>query len=172
MCCTCWRKRKERRKSHLASVCDREKHTWVESWSKRAFRPLSDKHKWELQLEEVQPMWRNREKHSESVREWKRKRRYFSLLKLHTRKINWWSSHAVFECYNHREFRPFLCKFQSEQVTQKRKLQLRGAVRKIERNTVSVREWKRKMRHFFFAQVTHKEDKLVVFSWSFWVQQP
>ena len=51
----------------------------------------------------VQSEWRDRKKHSESVREWKRKRRYFSLLKLHTRKINWWSSHAVFECYNHRE---------------------------------------------------------------------
>ena len=37
-------------------------------------------------------------------------------------------------------FRPFLCEFQSEQVTQKRELQLRGAVRKIERNTVRVRE--------------------------------
>ena len=46
---------------------------------------------------------KNREKHSESVREWKRKMRHFSLLKLHTRKINWWSSHGVFECYNHGE---------------------------------------------------------------------
>ena len=34
--------------------------------------------------------------------------------------------------------RPFLCEFQSEQVTRKRELQLRGAVRKIERNTVRV----------------------------------
>ena len=55
----------------------------------------------ELQLEEVQSGWRNREKHSESMSEWKRKRRHFSLLKLHTRKINWWSSHGVFGCYNH-----------------------------------------------------------------------
>ena len=47
-----------------------------------------------------------------------------------------------------------------------------GAIRKIERNTMRVGEWKRKMRHFFFAQVTHKEDKLVEFSWSFWVLQP
>ena len=38
----------------------------------------------------------------------------------------------------HKEFRPYLCEFQSEQVTQKRELQLRGAVRKIERNTVRV----------------------------------
>ena len=29
--------------------------------------------------------------------------RHFSLLKLHMRKINWWSSHGVFECYNHGE---------------------------------------------------------------------
>ena len=27
----------------------------------------------------------------------------FSLLKLHIKKINWWSSHKVFECYNHGE---------------------------------------------------------------------
>ena len=73
----------------------------TESWSKRAFGSLWDKHKWELQLEEVQSTWRNKEKQSESVKEWKRKRR-----------------------------------------------------------------------HFFFAQVTHKEDKLVEFSWSFWVLQP
>ena len=47
-----------------------------------------------------------------------------------------------------------------------------GAVWKIERNTMRVWEWKRKMRHFFFAQVTHKKDKLVEISWSFWVLQP
>ena len=33
----------------------------------------------------------------------KKKMRHFSLLKLHTRKINWWSSHEVFEYYNHGE---------------------------------------------------------------------
>ena len=38
----------------------------------------------------------------------------------------------------HKEFRPYLCEFQSEQVTQKRELQLRGAVRKIDRNIVRV----------------------------------
>ena len=31
---------------------------------------------------------------------------------------------------------------------------------------------KKKKEKFFFAQVTHKEDKLVEFSWSFWVLQP
>ena len=30
--------------------------------------------------------------------------RHFFLLKLHIRKINWWNSRRVFECYNHREF--------------------------------------------------------------------
>ena len=41
-----------------------------------------------------------------TVRVWeseKRKMRHFSLLKVHTRKINWWSSYGVFGCYNHRE---------------------------------------------------------------------
>ena len=33
----------------------------------------------------------------------KEKGEIFSLLKLHTRKINWWSSHGVFKCYNHGE---------------------------------------------------------------------
>ena len=47
---------------------------------------------------------RDREIHSESVRESIRKMRHFSLLKLHTRKINWWSSHGVFEYYNHGKF--------------------------------------------------------------------
>ena len=46
---------------------------------------------------------RDREKHSESERVKKRKKRHFFFLKLHVRKINWWSSHGVFECYNHGE---------------------------------------------------------------------
>ena len=29
--------------------------------------------------------------------------RHFFLLKLQISKINWWSSHEVFECYNHGE---------------------------------------------------------------------
>ena len=38
------------------------------------------------------------------MREWKKKKkRHFSLLKLHTRKINWWCSHEVFGCNNHEE---------------------------------------------------------------------
>jgi len=30
---------------------------------------------------------------------------------------------------------------------------------------------KKKNEIFFFAQLTHKEDKLVEFSWSFWMLQ-
>ena len=29
--------------------------------------------------------------------------RHFSLLKIHTRKINWWSFHGIFKCYNYGE---------------------------------------------------------------------
>ena len=47
-------------------------------------------------------MRRDREKHRECERV-KKKKRHFSLLKLHTRKINWWSFYGVFECYNHGE---------------------------------------------------------------------
>ena len=44
--------------------------------------------------------------------------------------------------------------------------------KEIERNTVRVWESEREKRNIFFAQVTYKEDKLVEFSWSFWVLQP
>ena len=40
-----------------------------------------------------------------------------------------------------------------------------------EKHSESVRV-KKKKEIFFFAQVTHKEDKLVEFSWRFWVLQP
>ena len=70
-------------------------------------------------------------------------------------------------------FGQFLSEFQREQDTKKRELQLRDAVRKDrEKHSEHVREWKRKKIHFFFGQVTHKEDKLMEFSWSFWVLQP
>ena len=94
-CGTRWRKGKERSKGHSA-LCGELKQR------AEAREPFGhcERHKWELQLEEVQSVWINREKHSKSVREWKRKMRHFSLLKLHTRKINWWSSHGVYECYN------------------------------------------------------------------------
>ena len=36
-----------------------------------------------------------------------------------------------------------------------------------EKRRESVRELKRKRKIFFFAQVTHKKDKLVKFSWKF-----
>ena len=51
----------------------------------------------------MQSKWREREKHNESVRKWKRKMWHFSFLELHIKKINWWSSHEVFEWYNYRE---------------------------------------------------------------------
>ena len=63
---------------HLWWVSERARHIERESFSLRG------------------AVQRDREKHSESMREWKRKRRHFSLFKLHTRKINWWSSHLVF----------------------------------------------------------------------------
>ena len=80
---------KQETESHIRPVCvsSRESKTQID------IQPF-----WK-----VQSVWRNREKHSESVREWKRKRRHFSLLKLYTRKINWRNSHRVFECYNHGE---------------------------------------------------------------------
>ena len=48
----------------------------------------------------------------------------------------------------------------------------RCSLKNREKHSESVREWKRKNVTFFFAQVTHKEDKLMEFSWSFWVLQP
>ena len=66
---------------------------WVPEWASNTKERAS--------TERCNP--KNREKHGESVREWKRKRRHFYLLKLHTKKINWWSSHGVFWCYNHGE---------------------------------------------------------------------
>ena len=106
------KRKKKEEKGHSASVCDREKHT-MKSWRKESHSAIfgvssrvSKKHKRrELQPFEVQSMWIDKEKRSENVREWKRKMRHFSLLKLHTRKINWWSSHGVFECYNHGELK-------------------------------------------------------------------
>ena len=58
-----------------------------------------------------------------------------------------------------------------ESKTQKiESFSLRDAVRKDrEKHSESV---KKKKETFFFAQVTHKEDKLVEFSWSFWLLQP
>ena len=72
-----------------------------------------------------------------------------------------------------REFRPFCV---SSRVSKNTKgysatWVVQSVRRDREKHSESVREWKRKMRHFFFTQVTHKEDKLVEFSWSFWVLQ-
>ena len=49
-------------------------------------------------------------------------------------------------------FGQFLCEFQREQNTEKKELQLRGAIwRDREKHNERVREWKRKKRHFFFT---------------------
>ena len=57
---------------------------------------------------------------------------------------------------------------------------LRGELKRLkkkEEHGESVRGWKKKniyiyIYFFFFTQVTHKKDKLVEFSWNFWVLQP
>ena len=85
-----WAEAKERAKAHRAI---RPYCVWV---------PERAKHRKERASAGC-AVRRNREKHNESMSEWKRKRRHFSLLKLHTRKINWWSFHGVFGCYNHGE---------------------------------------------------------------------
>ena len=106
MCETCWGEKKKKK---------RKKQRVIRPWVRRAeieshIRPfcessrVSKNTKRYLATWEVQSVWRDKEKHSKSVREWKRKRRLVSLLKLHTKNINWWSSHRVFECYNHGEF--------------------------------------------------------------------
>ena len=132
-CLTCWRKKENWVKQKacsdfsywevLQSVWDEEK----EKKEEKAIRPcgvLKQKKETERAIFgqcvcvpewaktqrdiqpfwEVQSVWRNRKKHSESVSEWKRKMWHFSLLKLHTRKINLWSSHRIFEYYNHGKF--------------------------------------------------------------------
>ena len=69
-------------------------------------------------------------------------------------------------------FGHFVCKFQREQDTKKE-----NASAWVVQFEWRDREWdcervKKKNETFFFTQVTHKEDKLVEFSWSFWVLQP
>ena len=66
-------------------------------------------------------------------------------------------------------FLAIVCEFQSEQDTEKESFSLRGAVR-MKRLRVTQKECervKKKKETFFFAQVIHKENKLVEFSWSF-----
>ena len=85
------RKRKERRKGHSALS--------EKSWN-RELKHREQKHKWEIQEVQSEKIERNTMRVWESEKE---KRRHFSLLKLHTRKIIWWCSHEVFEFYNHEE---------------------------------------------------------------------
>ena len=96
-------KKRKKKKARVIRSCEK-------SWSKRAIfdnfcvssRENKTQRKRELHLEWCNPN-KEIERNTVRVREWKRKRRYFSLLKLHTRKINWWSFYGVFECYNHGE---------------------------------------------------------------------
>ena len=64
--------------------------------------------------------------------------------------------------------------FQREQDTQEERAlawEVLSMWRDREIQRESVREWK-KNETFFFAQVTCKKNKLVEFSWNFWVLQP
>ena len=66
-----------------------------------------------------------------------------------------------------------VCEF--HRVSQKHRdiqpFEVQYVCRDREKHSESVREWKRKKETFFFALVTHKEDKLVEFSWNIWVLQ-
>ena len=79
-CGTRWRKRKEGKKAKAIRPCSELKQK-------------TESHSAIMRETQVRAsggaVRRDREKHSESVREWKRKMKYFSLLKLHIRKINW-----------------------------------------------------------------------------------
>ena len=93
------KKEKKENKGHSALWAELKLRAFLGHWlwvPERAKTQKRENFSWRCSL-------KNREKHSESVREWKRKMRHFPLLKLHTRKINWWSSHGVFGCYNHGE---------------------------------------------------------------------
>ena len=75
-----------------------------------------------------------------------------------------WSKRAIFD--------HFVCEFQREQDTEKE-----SASAWVVQSEWRDREWecervKKKNETFVFAQITYKEDKLVEFSWSFWVLQP
>ena len=72
--------------------------------------------------------------------------------------------------WNREPFLAIVCEFQKRAKTQKERASAGGAVRKIERNTVRVWESEKEKGDIFLC--SHKEDKLVEFSWSFWVLQP
>ena len=82
-------KQKQKAKAQRVSAI----FVWVPEWASNTKERAS--------TERCSP--KNREKHSECERVKKKKETFFSLLKIHTGKINWWSSHGVFGCYNHRE---------------------------------------------------------------------
>ena len=98
--------KKEKKRNVIQPLCvigweethwKRERESWSIVWAPQSEQETQR----DIQPFEMQSKWRDTEIHSENVREWKRKSRHFSLLKLHLKKINWWSSLEVFKCYNH-----------------------------------------------------------------------
>ena len=85
-------KRRAETKSHFLAifvwVLERERHRETESFSLRGAVRM-----------------KRLERNTVSVWESEKEKRihFFFLLKLHTRMINWWSSHGVFECYNYEK---------------------------------------------------------------------
>lgn len=83
---------------------------WEESWGKESHSAIlvwvperARNRKRELQFERCSPCEEIKWK---IVRVWeseKGKGNIFFLFKLHVKKINWWSSHEVFKCYNYGE---------------------------------------------------------------------
>ena len=97
-----WRKRKEGRKGHSALWSAEAKETETHIWPVCVSSRVSKNTEIFSHFERCSPC---EEIERNTVRVWvsEKKMWHFSLLKLHTRKINWWSSHKVFECYNHEE---------------------------------------------------------------------
>ena len=107
--------------------------------------------------------------HTENYKEErKRKERPFS------HECDWVRNTLEWRAEAERVIRPFLCVSSRESKTQKREsFSWEVEFEKIERKT----QWecervKKKNVTFFFTQITHKEVKLVEFSWSFWELQP
>ena len=66
----------------------------------------------------------------------------------------------------------FVCEFQREKDTEKESASAWVVQSEWRDRECECERVKKKKETFFFAQVTHKKDKLVDFSWSFWVLQP
>ena len=98
--------------------------------------------------------WLRRVRHAESGREEKKKNKGHSAL---------WAMLKQRAFLGHYMWVPERAKHR------KKRASARGTVRKIERNTVRVWESEKEKWHIFLC--SHKEDKLVELSWSFWVLQ-